>query len=180
MAKTKDRLTLPPITTRQDMERAVGEYAAAANRRDSLAAELENALTAVRAKFEGRIDACVQAMEAQGIALRDWAERNPGEFGKLKSIATVHGTIGWRIGQPQLKPALKWTWDRVKERLETLGKEVRERYLRVKTEINKEALLADRESVDLSAFGVRVIQEEVFFVEPKREPVAGPEVKEAA
>lgn len=183
MTTTAKRITVPRLATREDMEKAVGEFAAATNERDQHKAAMEQELTAVRSRFEGKMDTCEQQRDELSLALRDWADRNPDQFGKLKSIATVHGTIGWRIGQPTLKPAPKMTWAKVLETIEGFGDTLK-RYLRVKTDINKEAILAEREThpAILTKIGVRVVQEETFFVDPKRdgETPAAATVAEAA
>ena len=103
----------------------------------------------------------------------EWAARNPGEFGNRKSLPLTHGTIGWRVGNPTLKPLSGWTWDRVCEKLATtegwMG------YVRIKSEVNKEAILTDRDALpetDLKKMGVQVIRNEPFFIEPKLGTVA--------
>ena len=98
---------------------------------------------------------------------RVWSEANPQEFGAVRSIETVHGTLGWRMGGPSLRTLPGWTWDQVKENLKAVSAMG---YIRVKEEVNKQNLLADRETISaekLRELGVRVVQEESFFVEPK-------------
>jgi phage host-nuclease inhibitor protein Gam len=104
---------------------------------------------------------------------RVWAEANPREFGEGRSIQTVHGALGWRLGGPSLRTLTGWTWDRVKETLKAANAAG---YLRVKEEVNKQNLLADRDAIGaekLREIGVRVVQEESFFVEPNLTDIPG-------
>jgi phage host-nuclease inhibitor protein Gam len=66
-----------------------------------------------------------------------------------------------------LKTLPGWTFDRVLQTLKTAGALD---YIRVKEEVHKQNLLSDRESIGperLREIGLRVVQEETFFVEPK-------------
>jgi hypothetical protein len=56
------------------------------------------------------------------------------------------------------------------ESLEKTRKRIRERYLRVKVEANKEQMIEDRRKPKLLAsFGVEIVQGETFYVDPNRE-----------
>lgn len=69
-----------------------------------------------------------------------------------------------------LKPLAGWDWDRVTAQLKTMP--ARRDYLRVREEPNKLRLLADRIALGedgLAAIGLRVAQEDTFFVEPRLE-----------
>ena len=90
-------------------------------------------------------------------------------FTKRKSLETTHGTIGFRTGTPKLKTLKGFTWNAVVNML----KEFLPGYVRTSEEANKEKLLADRESEEVVALfpkvGITVVQDETFFVEPKKE-----------
>ena len=56
--------------------------------------------------------------------------------------------------------------------LEFLKQRLGARYVRIKEEIDKDRLLADRETLGkdkMASMGVEVVQDESFFVDPKRE-----------
>lgn len=87
-------------------------------------------------------------------------------FGKLKSAASALGLFGFRTGNPKLVLlSRKWKWDDVLSALKSLGKK---EFIRTKEEPDKDALkrLPD---ADLATFGLRIDQDEAFFIEPKRE-----------
>ena len=77
--------------------------------------------------------------------------------------------MGFRTGTPALKTLKGFTWESVKNLL----KEFLPGYVRTKEEADKEKLLADREKEEVAALfpkvGVKVTQDEAFFVELKKE-----------
>ena len=90
----------------------------------------------------------------------------------MKSLETPQGSLGWRIGNATLKTLSGFTWDRVLERLQALPKFAG--YIRQKLEVNKQAILVDREQIppeELRSVGVKIVQEELFFVEPNIEEI---------
>ena len=94
----------------------------------------------------------------------------------------AHGVIGFRTGTPKLKLLKGFTWASV----EKLVKVFLPDYVREKTEVAKDRLLADRNLEDvgvtdslvivempmidaMAKCGLQVVQDETFFVEPKSE-----------
>jgi phage host-nuclease inhibitor protein Gam len=151
-----------------DIESAVGQLAHATTEKQRLTAEMEQEITLIRARYEGPLGTLAADLETITDAAAEWAARNPAEFGNRKSLALTHGTIGWRTGNPTLKPLSGWTWDRVLEKLTT--QEDWMRFVRTKAEVAKDLLLADREilaDTTLKSMGVQVVQNEPFFIEPK-------------
>jgi phage host-nuclease inhibitor protein Gam len=116
---------------------------------------------------QGELAEIDQRIKEKSTTVQSWAEANPSEFGALKSLDVTHAVIGWRTGQPTLKTLAGWTWDRVLEKLNLVAAST---YIRLKEEVNKAAILADRESLGaekLRGMGMRVVQDESFFIEPK-------------
>ena len=70
---------------------------------------------------------------------------------------------------PKLKNLKGFTWAAVTN----LAKELLPQYIRTTEELDKQSLLADRDKEDVAEMmpriGVQVVQEETFFVEPKKE-----------
>jgi phage host-nuclease inhibitor protein Gam len=80
--------------------------------------------------------------------------------------------IGFRTGTPAVRFLKGWTETMV---LSVLGmaQELRDRYVRTIVEINKAAIIEDREGLGadkLNAFGLKVTQSETFYCEPTIEP----------
>jgi phage host-nuclease inhibitor protein Gam len=168
---SKSRLKTPATTvrSREEMEALVGDITKLKINQQSLTADMNERITAVRQKYEGALGDIDEALKGKMALARDWAEAHPAEFGKARSIAMTHGDVGWRLGNPALKTLRGWTWDRVLERLKA---SLMAGYVRHKEEVDKAGLLADREkltSQTLLGLGVQVVQEETFFIEPRIE-----------
>ncbi|MCX7009660.1 MAG: host-nuclease inhibitor Gam family protein [Kiritimatiellaeota bacterium] len=163
------KITGSPILSRDAMERLVGEICELTIRRDTEKLNMDEEMQHVRDRHQVSLCEVEEQLEAKLVLAKDWSERNPEEFGARKSIDMTHGTVGFRTGQPKLKTLAGWTWERVKD---TLGLILPD-YIRTKAEVDKERLLADREALAdvLRKVGVRVEQDESFFVDPKREPL---------
>jgi phage host-nuclease inhibitor protein Gam len=87
-------------------------------------------------------------------------------FGKLKSAASALAIFGFRTGNPTLKLLnRKWKWNDVVAALKSTG---RYEFVRTKEEPDKDGLKKLPES-DLASVGLRIDQEETFYIEPKRE-----------
>jgi phage host-nuclease inhibitor protein Gam len=84
-------------------------------------------------------------------------------------METAHGVFGFRTGTPKLKPRKGFTWGAILELL----KEFNPSYVRKTEEVAKDKLLADREGEGVPELmqkaGIKVEQDETFFVEPKKE-----------
>ena len=159
------------LKTRDDVESCLGEYARLAIERDALAAEMEEQIRVVRARYEERLADLVTDLQTEFDLAADWAARNPEQFEARKSLDLTHGTLGFRTGMPRLKPRRGATWQQVLMMLAQLRKLD---YIRTKAEPDKEKLLADRDRLGpdgLAEVGLEVVQDETFYVEPKREVV---------
>jgi len=102
--------------------------------------------------------------------LRLWGEGNREEFGKKKSLEFRHGVVGFRLGNPTVKPIKGVTLAAALALIK--NSKFVERFVRTKEEINKEQVLADYGTDDLSekelnGLGLTVEQSETFYVETK-------------
>ena len=105
-------------------------------------------------------------MDELTATVQRWAEAHPEEFGRLKSIEFPAGVIGFRTGSPKLKPLPKWTFDRVLDALRRT--DTWRGYIRVKEEVDKEALLgAKLPATELRGMGLQILQEESFYLTPR-------------
>jgi phage host-nuclease inhibitor protein Gam len=177
---TTKRIKTTPITTREQMETLVGEIAQLQIKRQRYTAEMNDRVARVRADYEEGNAQIDSQLKGKMALAQEWADANPAEFGKTRSIAMTHGDVGWRLGNPALKTIRNWTWDRVLEAL--TASSMFNGYIRIKREVNKQALLDNREmySADqLKAIGVQVVQEDAFYIEPRIETVE-PKLQEVA
>lgn len=165
--KNRIKLTQPAIKTREQAESILREICLTTITRNKAVLAMDQEIATIRENYDGTISWCNKSLEEKTDLIRAWAEANPSEFNGLKSLAMVNGTVGWRIGQPTLKTLAGWTWDRVLEKLKIHGMGLR--YIRTKEEVNKQAILGEREVLSpekMRAMGVRVVQDESFFIEP--------------
>lgn len=139
-----------------------------------LETERQNAeIEEVKRRHQETLDRLTARLEPLRAGVIAWAEANPAEFSKTRSIEFAHGIVGFRVGNPTLKTLRGWTWDRVLEAIRTVGYP---RFIRRKEEVDKARILAEREALGADAMaliGVRVEQADEPFIEPKlEEPVA--------
>jgi phage host-nuclease inhibitor protein Gam len=89
-------------------------------------------------------------------------------FDKRRSIGTLHGIAGFRLGNPQLKTAKGSNWKQVL----AVIKEKLPEYVRITEEPAKDMLLADRHKERVAPLlieiGVQVVQDELFFIESRK------------
>lgn len=162
----------PPIQTRDQAETVLGLIRAQVITRNAMAAARELELKAVDDRFKDDLLQLGTEIQTNTEMLRAWAEGHPGEFGDARSLQMAHGVVGWRTGNPALKPLAGLTWERVLEKLRNLTPY--KGFIRSKEEVDKAAILAMREDLlpqDLRHMGVRVVQEETFYVDPKLDEV---------
>jgi len=182
MSKNRIKIKLPQISTREEAETTVGKIAMAIINKTNITSRMDKEIAAVRERYEGNLTAIDADVEASTEALRIWAEGNPDQFPKgRKSLDFVQGTIGFRTGTPAL--ALlnrKWTWEKVVTALQ----ERLPAFLRDKPEVDKASLLNQRDEPiikeNLPLVGLKVTQDEGFFVEPKLTKVETRQVAQAA
>lgn len=169
MSKETKRIKVPAtarISTRCEAELKLGEIAQLKLNARKLAVVMDQQINAIREKYQPSMEAMAADLEALTEALREWATANEAEFGKLKSLKTALGKMGWRVGMPKLKTLSGVKWETAMARLKADAPE----YVRTNEEIDKEGIIANRERLGpelLKTLGVRVVQEETFFVEPE-------------
>ena len=158
--------------SREEMEMAFGEYAAADARLAKINATIDVQMTSIREKYADDISRLNETKDKNFDVIQAFAQENPELFAKKKSIESTHGVIGFRTGTPKLKTLKGFTWGAVTNLL----KEFLPAYVRISEEPNKDRLLSDRGDEEVAALfpkvGIAVTQDETFYVEPKKESEA--------
>ena len=175
MKNNRIKVTLPTIATRDEAETVMNELALAVNNQRKLAAQRDAMILTINQRYESPFAEVDQAIKAKTDALRVWAETNPDQFPKgRKSVEMVSGILGFRTGTPKLALLTRaFNWDKVLKLLRAVSPW--RNYIRTKEEVDKEAILGnysqtpDKPSMDmdLRRFGLKVTQDETFYVEPK-------------
>lgn len=174
----KSAAAVPTPVSRADMENLVGQIATL--KRDEAAQKLrmDNTIAKVKADFEESLSKIADEVKPLIVAAENWATSHPEEFGKNKSIKMLHGIVGFRTGMPTL--ALlnrKWNWQTVTDAV----KAHLPNFIRSVPEVDKAGILAQREELEpaFALCGLKVTQDESFFVEPMMTPVEKRETSEA-
>ena len=170
MAQTRQKKVLISNVTNEKMEAAMADFARADARIQKINATLDVEMTKLREKYQDELTKLTADKEAAFDILQTYAvEQRDIIFVKKKSLETIHGTIGFRTGTPKLKTLKGFTWGAVTNLL----KEFLPAYVRTSEEAAKDKLLADRDSEEVSKnlqkVGLSVVQDETFYVEPKKE-----------
>jgi phage host-nuclease inhibitor protein Gam len=170
MSKTrKTKTLLPSAISREDAETAFAAFAEADARQQKIAATMDVQITKIREKYSDELARLGDEKEASFELIQGYAVSNRDDFGHKKSMDLVHGIIGFRTGTPKLKLRKGFTWPSVVNLL----REFLPGYVRTSEEPAKDRLLADRDVPEVNAqfqkLGIMVDQDEVFFVEPKKE-----------
>ena len=135
-----------------------------------ITADIELQCAKIREKYADKLTELEGQKAVAFDTLQAYASENKTDlFVKKKSLEMVHGTIGFRTGTPKLKTLKGFTWASALQ----LVREFLPSYIRTTEEITKDKLLADRDVEgmcdSMSRCGIQVVQDETFFVEPKRE-----------
>jgi phage host-nuclease inhibitor protein Gam len=170
MAKTREKKVVVSEVTRDQMEEAFGKFALADAKQQGINAKMDAEITKIR---ERNADALAELQEQKDEAfevMQTFAVENRDDlFSKRKSMETTHGILGFRTGTPGLKQIKGFT---VASSVNLL-KEFAPDYVRIKEEVAKDKLIADRDNKGIAELmtkvGVKVVQDETFFVEPKKE-----------
>jgi phage host-nuclease inhibitor protein Gam len=158
------------ITGREDLENVLGQYATAVIDGDALKAEMERKIAEIRADYEGRAAEIGRRQEDLFADIEAYLLGNPQEIPEgRKSLELLHGTVGFRTGNPTVRLPRGVDEAALCEELRCSGFP---EYVRTREEVNREAVLAadDPTRESLAAHGVKVTQtKDRFFVEVKRE-----------
>lgn len=169
MAKRQKKTIISGVT-KDVAEEAFAVYAKAEAERAKITAEIELKCAQIREKHQDKLSQLQTTQDEAFETLQAFALENQDElFSKKKSLEMVHGTIGFRTGTPKLKTLKGFTWASALQ----LVKEFIPTHIRTSEEIAKDKLLADRDdekvAANLARCGISVVQDETFFVEPKKE-----------
>jgi len=161
----------PVLQSRDAAEQCLGELAKLTIAKMGVEAKLNEELKAVRDRYQQDLTDLGEDADVEFKMLKEWAEAHPEEFAEKKSLDMTHGVLGFRTGTPAVRFLRGVSED---EAIALIKQDPRwDRYLRMVTEINKAAVIEDRDALEtagLAAFGLKITQSETFYVEPTIEP----------
>ena len=185
MATRKKKVIITGVS-REAADEAFATYAKSDAQVQKINADIELQCAKIREKYADKLATLSEEREQAFETLQAFATENQAElFAKKKSLDMAHGVIGFRTGTPKLKTLKGFTWANA---LELAKRFLPFTYIRQTEEIAKDRLLADRELKEvavcdtptgdlrmttmteaMAVCGIQVIQEEAFYVEPKKE-----------
>jgi phage host-nuclease inhibitor protein Gam len=171
----KSKLTVIPCANRAEAEAAVSEFARLVNNQRAITAIMDAEILGIKERFGASLAECEAARKIHAERLKLWALANPEEFGKARSIQFTAGAIGFRTGMPRLALLNRsWTWEKCLATVEQLLPG----FIRQKPEIDAAALINQRGEemlqLTLPKCGLKIVQDQGFYLDPKLELLAAP------
>lgn len=175
MSKKKIKLV---IEGREDAERILAEYRDFKLNLDDQMIMVNQAKADIEKRHAPEIAILLERCDERWDALENWLEKNPDLMPKDKrSLEFSAGTIGYQLGKWTVM-ALKGM--NLKKALAIIEKKARifptlKRYLSVKTELDRENLIKDRDKFKertLRRFGLAITRQDRFYVDLKVEEPA--------
>ena len=179
----KQKIQIPPILSREGLEVVVAEVATLKIQYAAAKADVELEIARVQERRQEQMLSLARQIEVREAGVFIYCQQHRAQlFPDKKSIDFLLATVGFRTEPPSVeKGSRKDTWTAIAQRLEAL--QWGSRYVNIpEPEVDKKALLADREKLSLeqlSEAGIRFEQDELFYITPKSE-VAARTVLEAA
>ena len=168
---TRAKKILIQSVSHEEAEQAMAAFAQCNTQLKLIESKIEEQKQQIDNKYMVDIARLKETMEEQVNLLQVYGQHNKDGW-KGKSLALIHGKIGFRVGNPKLVKNKKFTWDAVTELLKKAFPD----FVRTSYEINKEALIAFRDKKDFDEIKescyVDVVQDETFYVESNSEELS--------
>ena len=150
-------------------EEVLAQYAAAYNRETAIKKWMELEMTRIKDTYTQELLHLQRTKTSQEAVIRTFCkERKQVLFARRRRYITAYGTVGFRLGTPRLQPLEGHTWESILQQVKVWLPA----YIRPAETIAKDMLIADRATAAvaplLEQVGLRVVQEEIFFIEVKQ------------
>lgn len=152
------------ITSQEEFIATLDRIARLGVHLDMLQGAKETAMQQVLTEHDPEINDVARGIDQLTRRAEQWASPRRYELfprGK-KSATTALTTYGYRLGNPSLKPAKGWTWDKIVALLKTTR---RKAYLVTKVTPDKDAIRQHVKPHKLAKLGLEIKQVETFYVE---------------
>ncbi|GAB3484494.1 host-nuclease inhibitor Gam family protein [Azotobacter salinestris] len=157
-----DAAQFPVPQSRDEVNEAIARIGLLQRERARMQADMNDELAKVRLRFEEAATPLNEQLAELTQGVHTWCEAHRSELtknGKTKFYDFAAGEIKWRMRPPRV------TLQSVENVLETLKRLGLTRFIRVKEQLNKEAMLAEPDVVSGVA-GVKIEQSEDFVIVP--------------
>lgn len=163
-------MTTKEINTpeQKELEAVVVSYAKSQSCLVKTKATMDEKILGIRAKYDDKLQKLQAESDMAFANVKEVADANRQSiFTKSKRINTSRGSVGYRLGKPKLVLTEGKAWSDLTEKVQALAPD----YVRVKVEVAKDRLFADRDLPHVKALldtiGATVVQDEQFYVELK-------------
>lgn len=181
------------IKSYEEVDSSLLEIGKAESVRSKKESEMNEKIQIIRDEYERETADVRDIIAEHESAIQTFVERNREDFETVRNKVLIHGTVGLRTSPPKLlQHSSKFKIAHTIELIKKIFPKLKDRYLREKTELNKEAIIQDYKPKneipkDLSkaeadkilddkkllAIGLRVDQDEKFTYEIKWESLEG-------
>lgn len=157
--KSQAAATVPQ--TREEVVESIAEIGRLDRERRRIETLMNDELAAIRQKYESEAASHVERIVELSQGVQVWCEAHRADLtlGKTKTVNLASGEVSWRLNPPKVNIRNE---PLVIEALKLVGLD---RMIRKKEEINKEAILSDREAVK-NIKGISITQKEEFIITP--------------
>lgn len=167
--KTRNAKSIKTEVSAAQFDEAMARYAGTERREAEINKCIELEVNEVLEKYEDELICLSQGKNMAFEMVQSYCLHNKESlFDKRRSIGTLHGIAGFRLGTPRLKTIKGSNWNKVLAEL----KEKLPAYIRTVEEPAKDLLLADRHKEKvaplLMEIGVQVVQDELFYIRSKK------------
>lgn len=164
--KTRNAKKQKTEVTVAQFEEAMEKYAEAEHREAEINRNIEGEVNELLVKYEDELTVLAQGKNMAFEIVQSYCLNNKETlFKQRRSIGTLHGIAGFRLGTPRLKTKKGSNWNKALKQL----KEKLPAYVRTNEEPAKDLLLADRHKENVAPLlmdiGIEVVQDELFYIE---------------
>lgn len=169
----KQKVSVPAIETVDGLRAAVNHVVELQTQLARRMARHELEVARLNSEFDAETATVVALIEAHTASAHVYCEANRGIFPKdTKSIECRNATVGFRLNPPKVeKVVAKDTFTAIAKRLQAVA--WGSPFVAIaEPEVNKEALLSERANLPddrLLGVGLRIVQEETFYIKPNAE-----------
>ncbi len=173
LGKQKIAAILATLTSYEDVEKKLLEYASLESKIAEAEAKMNADLQEIRDDYETKTSEARARKEMIEKEILVYCDANKTDFEKVRSRDMVHGTVGFRTNPKKVSLLnRKYNWNTVVQLLKKFkwGTD----YLREITEVDKEAIITATSGDSpilsddkLASVGLKVDQEESFYIDIK-------------
>jgi len=144
-----------------EVSAAIADIGEANRALQRIEADMNTALAEIKAHWETQAEPHRLRIEAITQGVQVWCEAHRAELlkGEVKTATFPAGEVQWRVRPPSVRVT------GTEAVMDALRRRGLDRFLRVKEEINKEAILNEPDAV-VSVPGIRIEQSEDFVIKP--------------